>query len=307
MKRLSPRAWLLLMVALGLVVSISAASIVLSLKPGSSAQPTAGSAAAAPSGPPPGSAQARADLSQMQTLLNSGSVSAQSALLAPPLKFAPGSGPIVSAGKTVTIRPGTLRSDGQFGLVEASVSNGTTDTLGLSAVQGHWRLYAVKAGSVQTKAKISAAPGGPVRAQLLSATSYACPDLSMIGKRTPVVFIHGYTGKPSDWGSDYDPASMFFKIDMMHGTYVLAFDYSKASTSWVTNQAIGPDFASYIDCVAQASKTAHGPGKVIVVAHSMGGLATRYAATKGVNASTVAGDIAMVITWVSPRSVDTSP
>jgi pimeloyl-ACP methyl ester carboxylesterase len=311
MRRLSNRAWILLMLAICLAVTASAAGFVLS-RPGAQAAAAPGSGSAAPASP--GSAQARADLGRMQSLLNTGSVQAQSALLVPPLKFAPGSGPVFPAGTAVTIRPGTLRSDGQFGTVQADLSGGKAATLGLYSVQGHWRLYHVAAGSAQTTAKVTAHPGGPVTAQLLSSVKRnACPAPETVGTRVPVILIHGYTGSPKEWGSDYDTASMFFKIDMMHGTYVSAFDYSQDSTNWVTDQAIGPDFASYIHCVAQASGATHGPGKVhgfgkvIVVAHSMGGLATRYAANygdteDGITAKMVTDDLAAVITIGTPNT-----
>ena len=109
MRRLSTRAWVVLMIALGLVATASGAGLVLSLHAGSMAQPAA---AAASPGPQPGSAQARADLATMQSLLNSGSVSAQSRPAGTGAKFAPGSGPIVPAGKTVTVLPETFRSGG---------------------------------------------------------------------------------------------------------------------------------------------------------------------------------------------------
>ena len=42
----------------------------------------------------------------------------------------------------------------------------------------------------------------------------------------------------------------------------------------------GPKFAAYVRQVAAVAKAAHGPGKVIVVAYSMGGLTTRAAASE---------------------------
>src|SRR6266496_2531962 len=86
MRRLSNRAWILLMLAICLAVTASAAGLVLSRH--------GAQAAAAPrsgiTAPPPGTTQARADLTAMQALLNSGSAAQQAALLAPPLKLASG-------------------------------------------------------------------------------------------------------------------------------------------------------------------------------------------------------------------------
>jgi pimeloyl-ACP methyl ester carboxylesterase len=273
MKRLSNRTWIGLMLAVCLVVSVSTAGFVLSLNKGSTAQ------AAAPGittpTPQPGSAQARADLGRMQALLNGGSVQAQAALLAPPLTFAPGSGPVVSAGKTVTIRPGTLHSEGKFGTVRASISDGTAVTLGLYLVQGHWRLYGVQAGSAQTRAEVTTHPGSPARARLAAAVSIAAQAALEAGMYQGVILVHGFGESASNWGSAGDPSSMFAKISAIPGVQVLKFDYSQANTKWVDNPASGPALADYIHSVARASGR-----PVIVVGFSMGGLAIRYAATE---------------------------
>jgi len=299
MRRLSTRAWVVLMIALGFAATASGAGLVLSLHAGSRAQPAA---AAASPGPQPGSTQARADLTRMQTLLNSGSASEQAALLVPPFRFMPGSYPVYMPGTTVTVKPGTFRQDGRFGTVTADVSDGTTSTLGLYLAQGHWRLYRVAAGTVQTRASIT----GPVRAQLMSdsppATVKACPSPKEIGTRVPVILVHGAAGSPESWGLPGDSASMFHQVDQIQGVWTSAFDYTTTSTRWVDDQANGPALAKYIRCVAQASasKDAGGNGKVIIVAYSMGGLLTRYAATTGGEA----GDIAKVITIGTPNTGD---
>jgi pimeloyl-ACP methyl ester carboxylesterase len=289
------------MIALGLVATASGAGLVLSLHAASRAQPAA---AAASPGPQPGSAQARADLTRMQALLNTGSVSEQAALLAPPLKFAPGSGPVFPAGTTVTIRPGTFHADGQqFGTVQAGVSGGKAVTLALHSVQGHWRLFDIMTGPVQTRAKIIPAPGSQPGVRLMSATVNIPPTKDQIKARTPVILVHGWMpGSPKDWGSDSDTASMFFRIDMTHGTWVSAFDYKPTNTEWASNPSNGPALAAYIRAVAQASKDGGGNGKVIIVAHSMGGLLARYAASMTIGDHRVADDIGMVITLGTPNT-----
>jgi hypothetical protein len=118
LKRLSKRGRPLLALALSLAVIASAAGLVISLRGGGRAQ-----AASAP-----GSARTRADLSQMQSVLYSGSVSKQAALLPPQIRLAPGSGPVVPPGKTITILPGTLRPDGRFGTVRARRSSARITT-----------------------------------------------------------------------------------------------------------------------------------------------------------------------------------
>ena len=300
MKRLSNRTWIGLMLAVCLVVSAATTGLVLSRNSGAVAQAAPAPGTTAPA-PPPGSAQARADLTKMQSLLNSGSAAQQDALLAPPLKLASGSGPVVPRGKTITILPGTLRSSGQHGTVRARLSDGTAATLGLYLVGGHWRLYGAQAGTVQTSA---ATTGQPVTAQLLDARDRInyVPTTKEIGTRTPVIFVHGFGGHGSDWGSTDsrgqpdDPTSMLYKVNQVPGTYVLSFGYDRADTKWVDDPLSGQAFTGYVNRVARASKTAKGPGNVIVVTFSMGGLVTRYAAGNG-----AAGSIAMVITIGAPN------
>jgi len=58
---------------------------------------------------------------------------------------------------------------------------------------------------------------------------------------------------------------------------VAPFDYSDYHSKWVTDEHIGKALAERINCLSAASKEAGGDGRVIVVAHSMGGLALREA------------------------------
>jgi pimeloyl-ACP methyl ester carboxylesterase len=286
MRRLSRRAWLFLALALCLAVVASAAGLVFSSKGGNRAQAAAASGTTAPASPAPqpASAQARADLGRMQAALNSGSVSAQAALLAPPLKFAPGSGPVVPAGKTVTVRPGTFRQDGQAAVVQAGVSDGTTVTLGLRLAQGHWRLYGVQVPA-QAAARVT---GQPASAQLTAAVS-AAQAAQDNGIYQPVILVHGFGESASNW----DSSGMTARIRAIPGVRVLKFDYSKANTRWVSDPAIGQKLADDIHHEAEASGR-----KVIVVGFSMGGLAIRYAATTG----GAAGDIAEDITIGTPNT-----
>ena len=118
-----------------------------------------------------------------------------------------------------------------------------------------------------------------------------------IGKRIPVVFVHGFLGQPSTWIQ----LRAVIQRDVPEAYPDPSFDYSKYDTDWVDNPNIGPALANRIVCLAASSRQAGGPGKVIVVAHSMGGLATRWAATKASNASEVANDLGLVITISTPN------
>ena len=273
----------------------------LSLHAGSRAQPAA---AAATLGPQPGIAHARADLTTMQSLLNSGSASKQAALLPPPVKFAPGSGPVFPAGTKVTIRQGTLRSSGQSGTVQAVLSDKTAVTLDLRSAQGHWYLYGVQAGA-QTSARVTGRPG-VISARLMSdvvpagyvpsdapAPNYV-PTKDQIGQKTPVIYVHGFGESAAQWS---DGGNMLATVDKVSGVMSLRFDYTATDHQWVDNPANGPALTQYIRQVAQASRDGHGTGKVVLVGFSMGGLLIRYAATTGAEA----GDIGMVITIGTPN------
>jgi hypothetical protein len=176
MTRRPRRPWLLGIVLFLCAAVAAGAGIVL----GSRAQPPAAAppgSTAAPAAPAPGKTQAQADLAAMQSVLNSGSVAKQAALLVPPMRFASGSGPVLPPSTTITISPGSLHSSGQSGTVQARISDGTTVTLGLYSVQGHWRLYGAQAGSVQTKAAIT---GQPVTVRLMADMISASQSIAMV-------------------------------------------------------------------------------------------------------------------------------
>lgn len=108
----------------------------------------------------------------------------------------------------------------------------------------------------------------PARA---SAAAAACGPHDAIGTRVPLLFVHGFIKSAKDW----DVAVKRFCSDKVYAT---TFDYSKANTKWVTDPAIGPALATTILALATASQKDGGPGKVLIAAHSMGGLAVRCAA-----------------------------
>ncbi|HSW77846.1 MAG TPA: hypothetical protein VLG36_03550 [Candidatus Chromulinivoraceae bacterium] len=83
---------------------------------------------------------------------------------------------------------------------------------------------------------------------------------------------------------------------------VKPFDYKDNHFDWVTNDNIGPKLARTIDCLAQTSRKEGGPGKVIVVAHSMGGLAARFAANQTIDGRKVADELGLVVTLGTPNT-----
>jgi pimeloyl-ACP methyl ester carboxylesterase len=154
--------------------------------------------------------------------------------------------------------------------------------------------------AVVLSAVIAVVPTGkPVRAAVLSCTTDQLhqvpgPAPALVGS-VPVVFIHGITSSPAMWGPS-SPSSIAGQAAKVSGVTVWTFGYAPESLDWVTDQAIGPAFASALACLAHVSGR-----KVIVVAHSMGGLATQYAlAQPDPYGGTVASRVAEVVTLGTP-------
>ena len=117
-----------------------------------------------------------------------------------------------------------------------------------------------------------------------------CPHIATtlsLGTTTPVLLVHGFNEGPGVWtsreragrrGTELLP-SMSAAITSALGNRVklFAFDYSAVNTKWVTDPSIGPRLAACIAWLATVSAEGGGRGKVVLVAHSMGGLAIRCA------------------------------
>jgi len=111
----------------------------------------------------------------------------------------------------------------------------------------------------------------------------------------PVVFIHGIISSATMWKAS-TPRSMAYQAARLSGVTAWTFNYAQDSLDWVNDPAIGPAFAGSLACLARQS--GH---EVIVVAHSMGGLATQYAlARPDPSGGTVGGHVAQVITVGTP-------
>ena len=88
---------------------------------------------------------------------------------------------------------------------------------------------------------------------------------------------------------------MLQAVETLGGVAAYTFDYSKRASRWVTDQGIGPALAQAIRCLALASGR-----KVVVVAHSMGGLATRLAQGQVLKGHAVSESLARVVTIGTP-------
>ena len=113
----------------------------------------------------------------------------------------------------------------------------------------------------------------------------------------PVLLVHGFAGAPSDFRRrlDDDRPSMLRAIRDLEGVAAYTFDYSGRSLEWVADPGIGPALGRAIVCIAKRQDA-----PVTVVAHSMGGLATREAQGGTVNGAPVADSLARVVTVGTP-------
>jgi pimeloyl-ACP methyl ester carboxylesterase len=98
-------------------------------------------------------------------------------------------------------------------------------------------------------------------------------DLKGLVKQAhPVVLVHGWTGKAMP---DFRTR---LEAKARDGWQYLLFDYHEASTQWAASKDVSGCLEIYLTRVSDAHRAAGGDGLVYVVAHSMGGLATRFAA-----------------------------
>ena len=137
------------------------------------------------------------------------------------------------------------------------------------------------------------------------------------GSYVPVIMIHGWAGSDLQDGSHQDRSGAFSKrIDLtanksgttdtewsligalqdIPGAAVFTFDYEKVATRWVTDSRIGAALGTAIDCLYKAS--GH---KVVIVGHSMGGLAARYALTPP-DGKSRADEVSTVVTFGTPNT-----
>lgn len=119
-------------------------------------------------------------------------------------------------------------------------------------------------------------------------------DAQTLAGSVPVLFVHGMASGPGVWSAGTD--SLGAQVAGIAGATSWAFDYSSAALDWVTDPRIGPALANAISCLARTS--GH---RVIIVAHSMGGLATQDAvAQPDPNGGLVAQHVAEVVTLGTP-------
>jgi pimeloyl-ACP methyl ester carboxylesterase len=136
------------------------------------------------------------------------------------------------------------------------------------------------------------------------------------GTWVPVIMVHGWTSQDTNNAArtgafshlidlSEDPTfkpdvsrSLIAQLQRIPGAAVFTFDYHPYSARWVDDSHLGPALGKVIDCLYKASGQ-----KVVIVAHSMGGLIARYAATQpGPTGADRSGEISSVVTFGTPET-----
>ena len=162
-----------------------------------------------------------------------------------------------------------------------------------------WRraLAALLFVAVSTVPAVSgAAPAAPRGGSHPSGCGDAVRRVSDEAEGAPVLLVHGFAGDPSDFRRRLaGRPSMVDTVGDLDGVSAYTFDYSDRSLEWVTDPAIGPRLGEAIACLADRHDQ-----RVTVVAHSMGGLATREAQGRTVDGRRVSDSLARVVTVGTP-------
>lgn len=134
--------------------------------------------------------------------------------------------------------------------------------------------------------------GGPATA-VDACTASSTPAASgQSAARRPTIVVHGWNGNA---GSMRGTAAVLER-QTDHRITPYLFDYGKNADSWAAAPSVSGCLATYIAAVSAAHRAVRGDGRVLIVAHSMGGLAALYAAAQGDTASKIGG----VVTFDTP-------
>jgi pimeloyl-ACP methyl ester carboxylesterase len=110
----------------------------------------------------------------------------------------------------------------------------------------------------------------------VSARTSTCASAKKMDSDVPVLAIHGWMGKPDIWRGKNSIAEAIESLPNVF--FERPFSYEANNLlDWVDNPAIADKLAETISCLAATSRAGGGLGKVILLAHSMGGLASRLA------------------------------
>ncbi|WP_433380007.1 lipase family alpha/beta hydrolase [Actinoplanes sp. CA-142083] len=117
------------------------------------------------------------------------------------------------------------------------------------------------------------------------------PGSNQSANRRPVIFVHGWRAN----GGALQKAGKALDALLDHRIQPFYFDYGVQDTTWAADPIVSGCLSQYIEKVSAAYYKKGGEGRVILVGHSMGGLASLYAATGNARA-----DIGGLLTFDTP-------
>ena len=110
----------------------------------------------------------------------------------------------------------------------------------------------------------------------------------------PVLLVYGWHGTPND-------VAPLRPVIQSLGKVSIDSSFSYPNTDWAADAAVGPALAARIICLADKSQAAGGIGQVVVVAHSMGGLAVRCASDPTCGQVDIGNRLGLVVTLGTPN------
>ena len=114
------------------------------------------------------------------------------------------------------------------------------------------------------------------------------------GTNVPVLLVYGWHGTPND-------VAPLRPVIQSLGNVSIDSYFSYPNTDWAADAAVGPALAARIICLADKSQAAGGIGQVVVVAHSMGGLAVRCASDPTCGQVDIGNRLGLVVTLGTPN------
>jgi pimeloyl-ACP methyl ester carboxylesterase len=167
------------------------------------------------------------------------------------------------------------------------------------------------------RAEVTKCPGVDLAPRLASDRGTpSTQTLDARGRYVPIVVVHGWTsrsthnrGRSGAFSHLIDlsdtvgrkPAaqrSLIGQLQKIPGAAVYTFDYHDLSAQWVTHERLGPALGKALDCLYEKSGE-----KVIVVAHSMGGLIARWAVTHDADGGGRRSEhVSTVVTFATPQT-----
>jgi pimeloyl-ACP methyl ester carboxylesterase len=94
----------------------------------------------------------------------------------------------------------------------------------------------------------------------------------LVGSAQPVILVHGWTGQPMQ-----STRAALERLPSHNRRQFLLYDYRGLNTVWPSDPRVAACLAAYVRDVSETHRERGGNGRVYLVAHSMGGIAIRFA------------------------------